>query len=443
MTTFYNCLPRDSHSFLRVYICQHCRFETGTSLQVTALPYSRPRALLLTYVRTLSRPFPSQHDPTPSARAAADPFPPSIACPPTVTSEPRRASQCGWRRRGLVARIGQVTFFDLCLFVFRLQSSEEEQLLTYQAADKNICAEAIGKKPLWCQNSILSFHRFCYLLQCKGNEDGETVIVEKDHFMDDFFQQVEEIRNNIAKIAQNVEEVKKQHSIILSAPNPEGRTKEELEELNEEIKKIANKIRARLKAIEQSFDQGENANRTSVDLRIRKTQHSVLAHKFVEVMTEYNETQTLFRERSKGRIQRQLEITGKTTTDEELEEMLESGNPSIFTSDIISDSQITRQALNEIESRHKDIMKLESSIRELHEMFMDMAMFVETQGEMINNIEKNVMNATDYVEHAKEETKKAVKYQSKARRKMWIIIIVSLVLIVVIGLIIGLSVGIR
>ncbi|OWK51516.1 Syntaxin-2 [Lonchura striata] len=255
--------------------------------------------------------------------------------------------------------------------------------------------------------------------------------------MDDFFQQVEEIRNNITKIAQNVEEVKKQHSIILSAPNPEGRTKEELEELNEEIKKIANKIRARLKAIEQSVGQGENANRTSVDLRIRKTQHSVLAHKFVEVMTAYNETQTLFRERSKGRIQRQLEITGKTTTDEELEEMLESGNPSIFTSDIISDSQITRQALNEIESRHKDIMKLESSIRELHEMFMDMAMFVETQGEMINNIEKNVMNATDYVEHAKEETKKAVKYQSKARRKLMFIIICVTVLLLILGIILA------
>lgn len=46
---------------------------------------------------------------------------------------------------------------------------------------------------------------------------------------------------------------------------------------------------------------------------------------------------------------------------------------------IISDSHVTRQALNEIESRHKDIMRLETSIRELHEMFMDMAMFVETQ----------------------------------------------------------------
>ncbi|XP_053445190.1 syntaxin-2 isoform X4 [Nycticebus coucang] len=197
--------------------------------------------------------------------------------------------------------------------------------------------------------------------------------------MDDFFHQVEEIRNNISKIAQYVEEVKKNHSIILSAPNPEGKIKEELEDLNKEIKKTANKIRSKLKSIEQSFDQDESGNRTSVDLRIRRTQHSVLSRKFVEVMTEYNEAQTLFRERSKGRIQRQLEITGRTTTDEELEEMLESGKPSVFTSDIISDSQITRQALNEIESRHKDIMKLETSIRELHDMFMDMAMFVETQ----------------------------------------------------------------
>lgn len=46
---------------------------------------------------------------------------------------------------------------------------------------------------------------------------------------------------------------------------------------------------------------------------------------------------------------------------------------------IISDSQITRQALNEIESRHKDILQLESSIKELHDMFVDMAMLVETQ----------------------------------------------------------------
>ncbi|KAM9331439.1 syntaxin-2 [Gastrophryne carolinensis] len=281
--------------------------------------------------------------------------------------------------------------------------------------------------------------RLTDLSAAKGqDEDGDSVvIIQKEQFMDDFFLQVEEIRNCIAKISENVEEVKKKHSTILSATNPDGRTKDDLENLNKEIKSIANKVRTKLKYIEQTIDQDDNSNRSSVNLRIRKTQHTVLSKKFGEVLIQYNETQIQFRERSKGRIQRQLEITGKTTTDEELEEMLESGNPSIFTSEIISDSQITRQALNEIESRHKDIMKLESSIRELHDMFMDIAMLVETQGEMINNIEKNVENSVDYIEHAKEETKKAVKYQSKSRRKMIIIIICVAVMLLILVIVLA------
>lgn len=40
---------------------------------------------------------------------------------------------------------------------------------------------------------------------------------------------------------------------------------------------------------------------------------------------------------------------------------------------------ITEQAMNEIETRHNEIIKLENSIRELHDMFMDMAMLVESQ----------------------------------------------------------------
>ena len=41
------------------------------------------------------------------------------------------------------------------------------------------------------------------------------------------------------------------------------------------------------------------------------------------MMTEYNRIQVEYREQSKGKIARQLEISGKVATDEELEEMLE------------------------------------------------------------------------------------------------------------------------
>ncbi|KAK7065800.1 Syntaxin-1A, partial [Halocaridina rubra] len=168
--------------------------------------------------------------------------------------------------------------------------------------------------------------------------------------------------------------------------------------------------------IEQNIESEEHVSKASADLRIKKTQHSTLSRKFVEVMTEYNRTQTDYRERCKGRIQRQLEITGRNTTSDELEEMLEQGNPAVFTQGIIMETQQAKQTLADIEARHNDIIKLETSIRELHDMFMDMAMLVESQGELMNRIENHVQEAQDYVDTAKQDTKKAIRYQSKARR---------------------------
>ncbi|XP_058457100.1 syntaxin-1A isoform X1 [Malaya genurostris] len=252
-------------------------------------------------------------------------------------------------------------------------------------------------------------------------------------FMEEFFKDVEDIREMIDKIQANVEEVKKKHSAILSAPQSDEKTKQELEDLMADIKKTANRVRGKLKGIEQNIEQEEQTNKSNADLRIRKTQHSALSRKFVEVMTEYNRTQTDYRERCKGRIQRQLEITGRATTNEELEEMLEQGNSAVFTQGIIMETQQAKQTLADIEARHADIIKLENSIRELHDMFMDMAMLVESQGEMIDRIEYHVEHAMDYVQTATQDTKKALKYQSKARRKK----IMILICLTVLGLIVA------
>ncbi|XP_025998454.1 syntaxin 3b isoform X4 [Astatotilapia calliptera] len=313
---------------------------------------------------------------------------------------------------------------------------------------------------------------------CDQDDDDVEIAVDNAGFMDEFFSEIEVIRNNIEKIDENVTEVKKLYSVILSAPTSDQKTQEDLEAITNDIKKLANGARNKLKTIERNLES-EEQERVSADTRIRKSQHAVLSRKFVEVMTKYNEAQVDFRERSKGRIQRQLEITGKATTDEELEEMLEGGNASVFTAGII-DSGISKQALNEIEARHKDIVRLESSIKELHDMFVDIAMLVESQGDMVENIEQNISKSVDHIVAAKEQTKKAVRYQTKARkggmidriesnmdqsvgfveravadtkkaakfqqearRKLVIIIVIVVILVIIVALAIGLSVGLK
>ncbi|NXO56312.1 STX3 protein, partial [Aramus guarauna] len=211
---------------------------------------------------------------------------------------------------------------------------------------------------------------------------------------------IEETRQNIDKISENVEEAKKLYSIILSAPIPEQKTKDDLEQLTAEIKKMANSVRNKLKSMERNIEQDEA--RSSADLRIRKSQHSVLSRKFVDVMTKYNEAQVDFRERSKGRIQRQLEISACPPPHRPRPLCLRGGACSH------RPRPICEQALSEIEGRHKDIVRLESSIKELHDMFVDIAMLVENQ----NNMDQSV----GFVERAVADTKKAVKYQSEARR---------------------------
>ncbi|XP_057295038.1 syntaxin-like isoform X2 [Hydractinia symbiolongicarpus] len=270
----------------------------------------------------------------------------------------------------------------------------------------------------------------------------ETVIDVEAHkknpFLDDFFSQVEDIQQNIREIQENVQDIKKKHSTILSAPQPDDRVKEELEQLMQEVQKCANKVKASLKGMEKSIKDQESANRGNyADIRIKKCQHSTLSREFVEVMSEYNEIQNKYRERCKDRIKRQLHIAGKAMDDDELEEIIEGGNPTIFTQGIITDTQQAKQSLKEIEARHNDIMKLEDSIKQLHEIFTDMAILVQSQGEMIDHIETNVEQAAEYVQRAVVDTKKAVRYQSKARRKKIIVLAIVLIVLAIIATVVA------
>lgn len=59
----------------------------------------------------------------------------------------------------------------------------------------------------------------------------------------------------------------------------------------------------------------------------------------------------------------------------------------ILLSQINSDARISSRALSEIESRHQDIICLEASIKELHEIFADTAMLLEIQVRWLPHLE--------------------------------------------------------
>lgn len=122
---------------------------------------------------------------------------------------------------------------------------------------------------------------------------------EHDPAMQEFFRQIEEMRDTAQQVAKDVEKVKKIQNDILSAPTVDPKMKSELEDTMAGIKKKANTIRTGLKKMEVVVEEEEKANPNNTQMRMKKTQHMAISKTFIEVMTNYNQVQQDFKEQSK------------------------------------------------------------------------------------------------------------------------------------------------
>lgn len=68
-------------------------------------------------------------------------------------------------------------------------------------------------------------------------------------------------------------------------------------------------------------------------------------------------------------------------------------------------------------SQHRDIMIIERSVTELHELFVEMKAMVDEQGELVNRIDEFVSSAREYIDKADTELGQAVRHQ-KSRWKV-------------------------
>ncbi|XP_017291984.1 syntaxin-4 [Kryptolebias marmoratus] len=271
------------------------------------------------------------------------------------------------------------------------------------------------------------------------DEEGKALVIKpgtssaKDEKENEaFFKKVQEIHEGLESLKKMVSDLENKQKTVLGVALPEDSMKKELQTLRDEIKTLAGQVQRKLKSIEPKKGE-EDGKYIPINVRMQRTQHGVLSREFVELMGHCNTIQAQYRDRNVARIQRQLKITGNNVTDEELDAMLESGQTDVFTQNILIDAKATKQALNEIESRHDEILKLEKSITELHQMFQYLAMEVEAQGEMVDRIEVNIKQSCDYVEKAKDNVEKAVTYQQKARKKkVWIAICCAILIIIIV-----------
>ena len=162
--------------------------------------------------------------------------------------------------------------------------------------------------------------------------------------------------------------------------------------------------------------------------RIRDNLLITLTRKFVDTMKEYQNSQQKYKSDIKDKVQRQVRIVKPDASADEIDTVLSSGDTSsVYRSAILKGAaDPIRNAYANVVDKYQDVLKLEQSVAELHQMFLDLALLVEQQGEMLDQIEYQIQSASDYIDDGNEEIAKALEHQRAARKRQCCILAIVL-----------------
>ncbi|XP_042359608.1 syntaxin-11-like [Plectropomus leopardus] len=251
----------------------------------------------------------------------------------------------------------------------------------------------------------------------KGTLCPQAVVFEESSAIDNILQEAYSIRKEISMLRLEVERLSTHNERFGTSVRRLTLLKKDSDSIARGIQQRGEALYVRLQALGKESSQLEEKEGPNAAVsRIARGQYDTLTRAFHDAMSDYNEAEEMQRRTCRGRIQRQASILGTEITDDQLDVMVDKGGEGwaeLSQSLQTQGARSSRWALCEIKGRHKELVELEVRLKEVHDLFLNMAMLVEEQGSMINNIEANVSGTEEYVERVNIEIKRALQYKRK------------------------------
>ncbi|GLT87428.1 hypothetical protein SLE2022_055130 [Rubroshorea leprosula] len=261
-----------------------------------------------------------------------------------------------------------------------------------------------------------------------------------DLSLQDFFKKVQDIDKQyekLNKLLRKLQDAHEESKAVTKAPAMKN-IKQRMEKDVDEVGKISRFIKAKI----EELDRENLANRqkpgcgkgTGVD-RSRTATTLALKKKFKDKMAEFQTLRETIHQEYRDVVERRVfTVTGQRADEETIERLIETGDGEQIFQRAIQEQgrgQIM-DTVSEIQERHDAVRDLEKKLLDLQQVFLDMAVLVEAQGEMLNNIESQVSSAVDHVQSGNTALQKAKKLQKNSRKWMCIAIIILLIIVVII-----------
>ena len=168
---------------------------------------------------------------------------------------------------------------------------------------------------------------------------------------------------------------------------------------------------------------------------IRRNLHAKYVREFQAAVCQFHDASCKCKASLQNTTRRQLQLVG-ITDEKKIAEIFESG----LTDEVLQQAMTEdlTDMMESIESRHASILTLERSIREAQQLFIDLAMLVDAQQDIVDHIEIRVDSAKDWGEKGAGHLRDGERYQNDAHKRQCCIFlcIVLCIVIVVVSLVV-------
>eukprot|EP00585_Thalassiosira_rotula_P006138 CAMPEP_0196143280 /NCGR_PEP_ID=MMETSP0910-20130528/13036_1 /TAXON_ID=49265 /ORGANISM="Thalassiosira rotula, Strain GSO102" /LENGTH=328 /DNA_ID=CAMNT_0041404717 /DNA_START=58 /DNA_END=1044 /DNA_ORIENTATION=- len=277
-----------------------------------------------------------------------------------------------------------------------------------------------------------------------ARKDATTDMYHPNHKMKEFFDNVEIASSQIAVVSDAADQivVLKDRAILASSEPEELQISTDINRLVEDANGQARKCKRLLDSLRKeisTLNQEENANTT--DMRVRDNLVITLSRKFKDETERYEQAQEHYKTDLKKKVRHQVQLLKPDATDEEVDQVMKSGGRDEMYRQLILEGEVNHEIKTEYQTvagKYDVVVKLERSVAELHQIFLDLDLVTEEQGVLLDSIEYQLGSANDYIEDGNKETYEAILLQKKLRKKrLRVVFIVAGILVFVIAMIVA------
>ncbi|CAH9100561.1 unnamed protein product [Cuscuta europaea] len=169
----------------------------------------------------------------------------------------------------------------------------------------------------------------------------------------------------------------------------------------------------------ESLDKSSQSNNKTPIERTRISVTNGLRQKLRDLMNDFQCLRgKIVADHKEGLKRSYYDATGQEASEEMVEKMMAGGGTQ--QERLVFEGKAAAEMVKENQVRNEAVKEIQKSLAELHQVFLDMAVMVETQGEQMNNIEINMVNAGSYVKDGSKELDRAKRLKKKKTLLCWV-----------------------